>query len=215
VLTHGPGGLQTVLNLLTLLTLKVGQPRDDPTSGALQPTDGVGPSAADPHNPCTMISNLPCLQPRAQQRGFTLIELMIAVVLVSILTAIAYPSFVDSIRRGRRSEAMAALASVQQAQERWRANHPAYAAGTLLSTAPPDGLGQPATSASGYYTIAILGDPDATTYAVTATAVNGGKQAADINCKVLGIDAQAGRIRYGGGTGTTPDWTDPNKCWAR
>jgi type IV pilus assembly protein PilE len=162
-----------------------------------------------------MTVNLPCIRTRAQQRGFTLIELMIAVVLVSILTAIAYPSFVDFMRKGRRSEAMAALASVQQAQERWRANHPAYAEGAVLSTAPPGGLGQPATSASGYYSIAILGDPDATKYAVTATAVAGSKQAGDLNCKVLGIDAQEGRIRYGGGTGGTPDWNDPNKCWAR
>jgi type IV pilus assembly protein PilE len=162
-----------------------------------------------------MIANLPCTRPRVQQRGFTLIEVMLTVVLISILTAVAYPSFVDFMRKGRRSEAMAALAGVQQAQERWRANHPAYAAGTVLSAAPPGGLGQPATSASGYYSIAIVGEPDATKYVVTATAVAGSKQADDLNCKVLGIDAQEGRIRYGGGAGTTPDWNDPNKCWAR
>jgi type IV pilus assembly protein PilE len=152
---------------------------------------------------------------RAQQRGFTFIELMITVVLVSILTAIAYPAFVDSLRKGRRSEAMAALASVQQAQERWRANHPSYATATLLSTAPPGGLGQPATSASGYYSIAIVDEPDpATSYVVTATAIGGKKQAADSNCIVMGIQAQGGRVRYGSGS-STPDWDDPNKCWAR
>jgi type IV pilus assembly protein PilE len=152
--------------------------------------------------------------PRAQQRGFTFIELMITVVLVSILTAIAYPAFVDSLRKGRRSEAMAALAGVQQAQERWRANQPSYAGAALLSTAPPAGLGQPATSASGYYTIAIVGVPDATSYTVTATAVAGTKQAGDVDCFLMGIQAQGGRIRYGSGS-STPDWDDPNKCWAR
>jgi type IV pilus assembly protein PilE len=152
---------------------------------------------------------------RAGQRGFTIVELMIVVVVVGILSAIAYPSFANSLRKGRRSEAMAALAGVQQAQERWRANRPAFAANSLLSSAPPDGLGQPATSASGYYSISIVDGVDATTYSVLATAVAGKKQADDTNCKVMGIQAQGGRIRYGGGPSSPPDWDDANKCWAR
>jgi type IV pilus assembly protein PilE len=147
------------------------------------------------------------------QRGFTIIELMVVVVVVAILSAIAYPSFVDSLRKGRRSDAMSALAGVQQAQERWRANNPAYAA----NMAAPGGLGQPTTSASGYYNITILSDPapDATTYAITAAAGSGSKQEADTNCKVMGIQAQGGRIRYGGGSSSPPNWDDPDKCWAR
>jgi type IV pilus assembly protein PilE len=160
-----------------------------------------------------MTTDLPRMPLRLQQRGFTIVELMIVVVVVAILAAIAYPSFMDSLRKGRRSEAMSALAAVQQAQERWRANRPAYAPGSLLSTAPPEGLGQSATTASGNYSISILDGADATSYAIAAEA--GGKQAADTNCKVMGIQAQGGRIRYGGGSGSPPDWDDPNKCWAR
>lgn len=44
-----------------------------------------------------------------QQRGFTLIEVMIAVVIVAILVAVALPAYQNSIRKSRRSEAFAAL----------------------------------------------------------------------------------------------------------
>ena len=66
-------------------------------------------------------------------RGFTLIELMIAVAVVSILVAVALPTFNDAIRKGRRSEAFAALSQVQQAQERWRSNNANYASNTQLT----------------------------------------------------------------------------------
>jgi type IV pilus assembly protein PilE len=161
-----------------------------------------------------MSSNPPPIAAPVRQRGFTIVELMVVVVVVAILSAIAYPSFADAMRKGRRSEAMSALASVQQAQERWRANHPAYADSTALTTAPPDGLGQRSTSDSGYYSIAIAGAPDATSYVITATVIAGTKQAGDSNCLLMGIQAQGGRIRYGSGN-STPDWDDPNKCWAR
>jgi type IV pilus assembly protein PilE len=156
-----------------------------------------------------------CLHLRSPLRGFTIIELMVVVIVVAILSAVAYPSFAESMRKGRRSDAMSALAAVQQAQERWRANNPSYAAASKLTVDPPSGLGQRATSASGHYTIAISGAPDATSYAVIASAVSGGKQDADTKCKVMGIQAQEGRIRYGGGSSAPPDWDDPDKCWAR
>lgn len=53
-----------------------------------------------------------------QQGGFTLIELMIVVAVIGILSAIAYPSYAEYIRRGHRAEARAGLLQAQQWLER-------------------------------------------------------------------------------------------------
>lgn len=155
------------------------------------------------------------------QRGFTILELMIAVVVVAILAAVAYPSYQSSIRKGRRVEAMTALSNIMQAQERHRSIQPVY---TTLLTASPSasipGLGQPAArTSSGYYDLSLTVDVGtaSTRYIATATAVAGTSQAADGTCSVLAIRMDGGNLRYGAGAGI--DWTaantDPQRCWAR
>ena len=149
-------------------------------------------------------------QARQPAPGFSLVELMIAVVVAAVLAAIALPSFLGSVRKGRRAEAFAALAQVQQAQERWRANNPAYAS---LST-----LNLPATTSHGYYgiTVTLADDTKSTVYIATATASSGTSQANDSNCVVLASRMQGGNLTYGGGASSV-DWTsaDPNNCWPR
>lgn len=39
----------------------------------------------------------------SKQLGFTLIELMVAVLIVGVLVAIAYPSYKDSVRKSQRA----------------------------------------------------------------------------------------------------------------
>lgn len=51
-------------------------------------------------------------------RGFTLIELMIAVVVVGILAAVAYPSYVEYVARGHRTQLKAQMQEAQQWMER-------------------------------------------------------------------------------------------------
>lgn len=113
----------------------------------------------------------------AALRGFTLIEVMIVVIVVSVLAAIALPSFMQQIRASRRAEAVAQLALIQQAQERWRAHQPSYA--TALMTANPADCDTEAeritnsclniaAPSSGRYTYA-LSAVSATGYTLTAT----------------------------------------------
>ncbi len=127
--------------------------------------------------------------------------------------SIALPSFMDSIRKSRRSEAFAALSAVQQAQERWRSNRSAYT--TELTAKPGDGLGLPDTSAKDYYAISI-DDTDETSYETTATAKEGTSQFKDGNCARLRIRVDGGDIFYGSASADGNfDESPSNPCWAR
>ena len=55
---------------------------------------------------------------RPVSRGFTLIEMMVVVAIIAILAAVAYPSYRDSVARGRRSDAKAVLTEAAQWVER-------------------------------------------------------------------------------------------------
>lgn len=148
-------------------------------------------------------------------RGFTLIEVIIVVAVLGILAAVALPSFLDSIRKGRRSEAMGAITQVQQAQERWRANHATYADNDKLSAAHPAGLGVAATTSSGYYAVAISG-ADGNGYTVTATAKSGTSQYGDSSCRKLVLRQAGGNVIYSSAdAGGTIDTSGAARCWAR
>ena len=60
--------------------------------------------------------------------GFTLVELMIVVAIVGILAAIAYPSYIDSVRKGNRAEGRAAITNLLQQQERFFTQNNTYVA---------------------------------------------------------------------------------------
>jgi type IV pilus assembly protein PilE len=149
-------------------------------------------------------------KPLQRSAGFTLIELMLAVVVIGILMAVAYPTFIDSIRKSRRSEAFAAIAQVQQAQERWRSNYPQYA--TLAQLAPVS-----PTAPGGYYTLDIRGN-SATSYDVIATAASGKSQVNDSTCATLGVRVDKGSVTYASCTGcavASLNYIAGDSCWKR
>ena len=60
--------------------------------------------------------------------GFTLIEVMIAVAVVAILATVAYPSYADYIRKGKRATAQAALMELAGKQQTYLLDRRSYAA---------------------------------------------------------------------------------------
>jgi type IV pilus assembly protein PilE len=65
---------------------------------------------------------------RAPSAGFTLIELLISVAIVVILSAIAFPSYTDHVRRGHVAAAAAALATLRVSLEQYYQDNRRYGA---------------------------------------------------------------------------------------
>jgi type IV pilus assembly protein PilE len=128
--------------------------------------------------------------------GFTIIELMIVLVIVAILLALAYPSYVDYVRRANRGEAQQMLLNWAVNQEIWRANNPTYASEANLPPPNHDKFNFNLDASS------------ATAFAISATAL--GDQANDkardgTPCGVLNLNS-AGQ-KYSGGD------TTKISCW--
>ena len=70
---------------------------------------------------------------KALSRGFSLIELMIAVAVVGILAAVAYPSFTEQIVKGKRSECRSGALQTMQQEERYFGQYNSY----TKAEAPP------------------------------------------------------------------------------
>ena len=98
-----------------------------------------------------------------KKKGFTFIELMIAVLIASILAAIAFPAFQSFLRKGKRVDGVTSLLSVQSAQEKFRANNLLY--GTLAQV-----WGGNVTSPDGRYNLQVT-NITGTSYTLTATAI--------------------------------------------
>lgn len=146
-----------------------------------------------------------CRRPTSRSRGFTLLELMIALVITAILVAVALPSFMSSIRKGRRSEAMTALTALQQEQERWRSNNQTYT--TSLTNLR---INSATTAPGGYYSLSVSSATD-TGYTAVADGTGSG-QAADGNCNKMAVQVDRGNITY---ADANLSFAASNPCWAR
>ena len=135
---------------------------------------------------------------RKYMRGVTLLELMIVVVIISILTAIAYPNYREYVTRAKRTEAKAALLQIATNQERFYLQNNTY-------TTNMTNLGFPVAGAflsdSDSYIINV-GAADANDFTATATFQLGGDEAG--KCLTFQIDGRGAKT-------SAPD-TD---CWTR
>lgn len=111
--------------------------------------------------------------PRGMQNGFSLIELMIAVVIVGILAAVAVPSYQSYLVKGNRAAAQAFMMDVENRQKQYLLDARSYAAdlATLGMTAPDD--------ISGFYSVTIAASATPPAFEIKATPVVGTRQEED------------------------------------
>lgn len=134
-------------------------------------------------------------------RGFTLIELMIAVAMIAILAALALPSYQDYVRRGRRADAQSFLHEVAARQQHFLIDRRAYSDSiTNLPSAGGLGLTMPA-AVSPYYEINLASDNVARPPTFSVSAAPRGAQLAD-QCGTMTVNQRGEKSSSGTG-----------RCW--
>lgn len=136
--------------------------------------------------------------------GFTLIELMMAVVVVAILTAIAMPSYRDYVTRGKIIEATANLADMRVKLEQFFQDNRTYVGACVDGTTAP----LPAAATLKYFdfTCPTL---TATTFTVAAT----GRTAVGMGGFVYTVDQANNKATTVTGAAAAAGWTGNAACW--
>ena len=141
----------------------------------------------------------PAMKLRSAQSAFSLVELLIALVILAIVMSIAIPSYQSHLERSRRSEGKALLSEIAALQESFRTEQNRY-------TADLTELGYPAAawnqSTNGYYRASVLaptaGCPIATCFQLEAQTVAGSAQDGDEWTYQLWSDGRKRRMGDGG-----------------
>lgn len=116
------------------------------------------------------------------KKGFTVVELLIVLAVIGILTAVAFPSYQNHVRKASRASAQAAMMQIADREAQYLLDARNYAVtSTALTTL---NVTLPTDVASKYTVTVTAADGSNTpsappTYTITATPITGGPQVAD------------------------------------
>jgi len=146
---------------------------------------------------------------RLKQRGVTLIELVVVIMIVGILAAVAVPSYRNYVVRSQRSDAKDALLALASQQEKYYLQCNAYADNIANAPSCDDSELQGADSSeNGWYELEVVEPTDATQFNLTATAINGENQFQDTECRTFAVNDRGIRTAQdSGGADNTEE------CW--
>ena len=141
------------------------------------------------------------LKMKKAHKGFTLIEVMITVAIIGILAAIAVPSYIDYVKRGRIPEALAELSNRRVIAEQFFMDNRTYTGVCALAQM---------TVATRYFNYACAIIPAAGAvpqgYTLTATGIGSmdgfGYTITNTGTKATNID-----------TTKQDGWTNSTTCW--
>ena len=137
-----------------------------------------------------------------QQRGFNLMELMIAVTIIGIIVAVAVPSYNNHMINTRRTASTACVVEMAQFMERVYTTSMNYGLNAGAATVLPNTSCR--NDLQNFYTMSLVTTPQ--TFTLTATPI--GAQAKDTKCGVLTLNQAGNRTAAGSGTAAKV-----RECW--
>jgi type IV pilus assembly protein PilE len=124
-----------------------------------------------------------------KNRGFTLIELMIVVTVIAILAGVAYPSYINSVRKARRADAQVLMLDSANRQEQYLLDARQYTTSFTSLGVTKDGWSCSATACTNaFYSVTITVDNSATppTFSIAGTATGDQTQDGNIGLNSMG-----------------------------
>ena len=173
-------------------------------SARSRPRDNGAPGTRREVDVCPVPREAPARPARSAVRGFTLVELLVAMAALAVLAAIALPAYFEQMARARRADVQAALLEDAGYMQHYYASHDAFS-----GTPPPQlPFAQAPRQGGVAYVIAVVVPPgDPSTFLLTA--VRAGAMARD-PCGDFTLDhlGQRGLV-----AGSFAADRDAARCW--